>query len=253
MASGREFLEQHRTVLSSADAERFAARHENFVRELVGRSDPTEDLDAGCRATFIAFFSHCQRQYLALKETEASEEILRAADGIRSIESISNRFGRDVYSRIGDLRHMVEIPNCRNIVMVGCGAFPAALLWLRDHFPEARCTGLDLDSRCVERAAHVTSIMGIDNVQFEVVDGSHYVFDGVDFVYVANQVVPKKAVLQQIVRSSCVSHVVVREPTRKGELLAEAVRYDLPIEFAVHAQGEESPVFLSYDLILRRV
>jgi 16S rRNA G1207 methylase RsmC len=254
MASGGAFLEHYRMVLATADVETFVVGHESFVRELAVRiGDPLEDVDAGRRMGFIAFFSQCQRRYLALKERDASEEILGAANGNRyAVENMSNQFGRDVYDRVGDLRHMLRLRKCRNIVMVGCGAFPATLIWLSNHFPETRCTGIDVDHRCVEAAAQVTKAMRIENVQFETIDGSHYDFDGVDFVYVANQVIPKKAVLRQVGRSVSVSHVVVREPAPRGELLAEAVRYDLPSAFAIQGQGTESPTFLSYDLILRR-
>ncbi len=254
MSSGVAFLEQHLRTLSTAGADRFLASHESFVRELASCSpDPTDGLSADQRAAYIAFFSQCQRRYLAMKEDEASEEIL-AANGAATFhgESMSNRFGRNAYERVRDLREMVQLRNGQTVVMVGCGAFPATLLWLRDHFPDADYTGIDLNAGCVERAARVAKVMGIANMRFEVMDGCHCDFEGVDFVYVANQVVPKKAVLQQIGRSSCVSHVVVREPTRRGELLAETVRYDLPEAFAIQDQGAESPTFLSYDLILRR-
>lgn len=254
MSSGVAFLERHLRTLSTAGADRFVASHESFVRELAGcRHDPTDGLNADQRAAYIAFFSQCQRRYLAMKEDEASEEILAANDAATiHAGSMNSRFGRDAYERVRDLRDVVQLRDGQNVVMVGCGAFPATLFWLRDHFPDADYTGIDLNLGCVERAARVAKVMDIANMRFEVMDGCHYDFEGVDFVYVANQVVPKKAVLQQISRCKRVSHVAVREPTRRGELLAEAARYDLPREFAIQYQGTESPTFLSYDLILRR-
>lgn len=254
MSSGVAFLERHLRTLSTASADRFAANHESFVRELAAcRHDPADGLTADQRAAYIAFFSQCQRRYLAMKEDEASEEILAANDAATPhAGSMSSRFGRDAYERVRDLRDVIQLRDGQNVVMVGCGAFPATLFWLRDHFPDADYTGIDLNVGCVERAARVAKVMGIVNMRFEVMDGCHCDFEGVDFVYVANQVVPKKSVLQQISRCKCVSRVAVREPTRRGELLAEAVRYDLPSAFAIQYQGIESPAFLSYDLILRR-
>ena len=251
---GVAFLEHHLRTLSTAGADRFVASHESFVRELAGCShDPADELNADQRAAYMAFFSRCQQRYLAMKEDEASEEILAANDAVRfHAESMTNRFGRDVYERVRDLRDVVQLRSGQNVVMVGCGAFPATLVWLRDHFPDADYTGIDLNAGCVERAAQVAKVMGIKNMRFEVMDGSHCDFEGVDFVYVANQVVPKKAVLHQISRCKRVSQVAVREPTRRGELLAEAARHDLPSEFAIQYQGTENPAFLSYDLVLRR-
>lgn len=252
MSAGGHFLEQYLKRLSTVSGEQFISTHESFVRELARRpDDPTDGLDSDERAQFAAFFSQCQRRYLAIKEKEESEKMMAVVKGATTsaIESM-DRFGRDAYKRVDDLIDMV--PACRNLVMVGCGAFPATLFWLRDHFPRARYTGLDLDARCVETATKLTEAMGIE-MDFKVVDGSDYNFADADFVYVANLVVSKRAVLEQVARSSNVTRVVVREPTRKGELLAEAVRYDLPEDFAVESEGVESPIFLSYDLLLRRV
>jgi hypothetical protein len=251
MASRRHFLEQYRSKLSTVSGEQFATTHESFVRELARRQDdPTDGLDGDDRARFAAFFSQCQRRYLAIKEKQESEAMMAVVDGATASAIIDQGFGRDAYNRVADLIGMV--PTYRNLVMVGCGAFPATLFWLRDHFPRARYTGLDIDARCVGTATKLTEAMGIE-MDFKVIDGRDYDFAGADFVYVANQVAPKKPVLEQVGRGGNVTRVVVREPTRKGELLAEAVRYDLPEEFVVESEGVESPIFLSYDLLLRRV
>jgi hypothetical protein len=228
MNSGGRFLEQHRKRLSAASGEQFVDTHENFVRDLARRQDdPTDRLGSDEHAAFAAFFTQCQRRYLATKEQQESEVMMAGAKGAADsvIASVPKGFGRDAYRRVGDLIDMV--PACRNVVMVGCGAFPATLLWLRDHFPSVRYTGLDTNARCVATATKLTEAMGLE-MDFRVIDGSDYNFAGADFVYVANHVTPKKAVLEQVARSGNVMRVVVREPTRKGELLAEAVRFDLP-------------------------
>ena len=249
MASGGHFLDHYRTKRSTVSGENFAATLESFVRELARRrDDPTEGLDSAERSHFPAFFSQCQRRYLAIKEKQESEAMM-TVDGATVSAIVDKGFGRDAYNRVADLIGMV--PTYRNLVMVGCGAFPATLFWLCDHFPRAHYTGLDIDARCVGTATKLTEAMGIA-MDFKVIDGRDYDFADADFVYVANQVAPKKAVLEQVGRSG-VTRVVVREPTRKGELLAEAVRYDLPEEFVVEGEGVESPIFLSYDLLLRRV
>ena len=250
MASGRHFLEQYQTKLSTVSGEQFATTHESFVRELARRQDdPTAGLDSAERAHFAAFFSQCQRRYLAIKEKQESEAMMKVVDGATVSAIMDIGFGRDAYDRVADLIGMVS--TYRNLVMVGCGAFPATLFWLCDHFPRVHYTGLDIDARCVGTATKLTEAMGIE-MDFKVIDGRDYDFADADFVYVANQVAPKKAVLEQVGRSG-ITRVVVREPTRKGELLAEAVRYDLPEEFVVESEGVESPIFLSYDLLLRRV
>ena len=126
-------------------------------------------------------------------------------------------FGREAYERVSELIGM--LPAYSRMVMVGCGAFPATLLWLRDQFSKSFHLGLDLDAQCVETARKLAEIMGFNDMSFKVMDGKDYDYDGVEFVYVANQVISKKSVLDQVSRSGSVARVVVREPTRKGELL----------------------------------
>ena len=240
MSSCRHFLEQSRKRLSAVRGEQFVDAHENFVRDLARRQDdPADGLGSDEHAAFAAFFTQCQRRYLATKEQQESEALLARVKGAAdsAMASLHKGFGRDAYRRVGDLVDMV--PACHNVVMVGCGAFPATLFWLRDHFPNARYTGLDTNVRCVATAAKLADDIALE-MEFRVIDGSDYDFVDADFVYVANHVTPKKAVLEKVARSSSATRVVVREPTRKGELLAEAVRFDLPEQFAVEREGVES-------------
>jgi hypothetical protein len=147
---------------------------------------------------------------------------------------------------------LLKFRNCKNVVVVGSGAFPATLLWLRDNFPMVRYIGLDIDPNCVKMAAELVAALGFDNVHFRLFDGRQYDFSGIDFVYVANHVVPKKSVLERIADGRSVRQLVVREPTPVGELLAEAVKPDLPSVFVADVTGAVSGL-MSYDLILRRV
>lgn len=249
-------LELHRNRLSIVSDETFVATYESFLHELAAG----EGLLAGLRPdelyTYATFFSQCQRRYLALKEKETYEQMMAVMvnGGVApAIEKICKGFGRDAYQRVSDLIDLIDPATCNNVVMVGSGAFPATLFWLHDHFPGARYTGLDIDARCIDMANDLKKAMNIKDMEFKVVDGRDYDYDAVDFVYLANQVVPKKAVLEQVSRSVSVAQVVVREPTRRGALLAEAVRHDLPPEFLVRSQGTDSSVFLSFDLSLKRI
>jgi hypothetical protein len=255
MQSSTSFLTHyHQEQLWAADDEHFVSVHESFLHELSIMDDLMDHLDDAARARHTAFFSQCQKRYLAIKEKTANQNMLALArSAATSIASkMLDGFDRNAYERVRDLKSLVDFRNCYNVVMVGSGAFPATLLWLQHHFPTLRYSGLDIDPGCVEMANNLVAAMGIDNMRFSLVDGSHCNFDGVDFVYVANHVVPKRAVLQQISRSPSVQQVVVREPTRRGELMAEAARYDLPPAFVITAAGAESGSFMSYDLCLRR-
>ena len=235
------------------DDDRFVKVHEWFLRQL-STIDSLDHLNDAERASCREFCSRCQKRYLAIKEALANKNMLAVAskNGTPTGENLGG-FGRKIYDRVRDLRKLVDFHNCENIAMVGNGAFPATLLWLRDNFPMLRYIGLDIDPGCVKMATELVAAFGIDNVDFKLIDGRQYDFCCTDFVYVANHVVPKKAVLEQIARSRSVRQVVVREPTPVGELLAEAVRPDLPLVFVVDGAGAAGGISMSYDLLLRRV
>ena len=124
MSSGGHFLEQYRKRLSAVSGEEFVDAHENFVRDLAWRQDdPTDELGSDKHAAFAAFFTQCQRRYLATKEQQESEAILAGGKSAAdfAIASLHKGFGRDAYRRVGDLIDMV--PTCRNVVMVGAAPF----------------------------------------------------------------------------------------------------------------------------------
>jgi predicted O-methyltransferase YrrM len=250
LASLREY---HRERPLDLDDDRFVRLHEWFLRELSTIDALADHVNDAERPSYQDLCSRCHKRYLAIKEAQANENLLATA-GKAATTTGENLSGRDrnAYDRVRDLRTLVDFRNCENVVMVGSGAFPSTLLWLRDNFPIMRYVGLDIDPSCVKMATELVTALGIDNVRFDVIDGRQYDFGGIDFVYVANHVVPKRAVLEQIARSTSVGQVVVREPTSVGELLTEAVRDDLPPVFVADAAGAASGQFLSYDLLLRR-
>src|SRR6516225_1633178 len=147
-------LEVYWNRLSTVSEEAFIATYESFLREFVAERDLTHDLHPDARYVYAPFFTRCQRRYLAIKEKETYEKMLAVVDGatISATENITKGFGRDAYERVSDLTDLIDMRTCHNVVMVGCGAFPATLFWLHDHYHKARYTGLDIDARCVDMA-----------------------------------------------------------------------------------------------------
>ena len=136
--------------------------------------------------------------------------------------------------------------------MIGCGALPATLFWVRDHYSSVHCVGLDVDSRCVRLAADIVEHLGLTRLSISDGDGRDLDYGDADFIYVANQVTPKRQVLERIAKTATrMTQVVVRNPMARGVLLAECVRDDLPEGFSAVGAGRESSVFLSEDLLLR--
>ena len=254
--SGAAFLQQYYEQRPlELDNERFVTLHEGFLRELSTIDGAADHLDAAERTRYRDLCSRCHKRYLAIKEAQVNKHLLAIA---REAETSTGEnltgLGRKIYDRVEDLRTLVDFRDCQSAVVVGCGAFPATLLWLRDNFPAIRYVGLDIDPGCVKMAAELVIALGFGNVQCTAFDGRNYDYSGIDFVYVANHVVPKRAVLEHIARSPSVRQVVVREPTPLGELVAEAVRPNLPPVFVADTAGSVGGMTnMSYDLLLRRV
>jgi hypothetical protein len=245
----REYYEQRPLDL---DNDHFAEVHEQFLRELPRIT--VADYNEIKHTSYRELCFQCHKRYVAIKEAQANKNPLAIARNAETPtgEKLSG-FSRMAYDRVRDLRTLVDFRNCKNVVMVGSGAFPSTLLWLRDHFPMIHYVGLDIDPPCVKMATELVEALGFDNVHFKAIDGRQYDFGGIDFVYVGNYVVPKRAVLEQIARSSSVRQLVVREPTPAGgELLAEAVKSNLPPAFVADTAGAIGGI-VSYDLLLRRV
>jgi hypothetical protein len=138
--------------------------------------------------------------------------------------------------------------------MVGCGALPMTLFWLYDHYPSMDYVGLDIDAGCVELASQVMNNLNVKGIRILNQDGRDFDFSGVDFIFIANQVTPKKAILEQIAGTSDIdAQVIVRNPTRLGKLLAECIRNNIPPGFYIQHEGEESQAFLSLNLFLNRI
>jgi len=225
--SGLAFLHQYqRERPLDLDDGRFVRLHEWFLHELSTIDNLADHLNATERVKYGAICSRCHKRYLAIKEAQENKTLLAKARnaGTSTGENLTE-FGRNAFPPLtttqlaafrsgtgfnpacqaSSLRTtLLEFRNCTNLAMVGSGAFPATLLWLRDNFPTLRYVGLDIDPGCVKMAAELVAALGIDNVHFEPIDGSLYDFGGFDFVYVANYVVPKRAVLEQIARSTSV-------------------------------------------------
>jgi hypothetical protein len=264
--SGLAFLRQyHQEYPLDLDDDQFMRLHERFLRELSKIDTIRGHLNDTDCATYGTTCSRCHKRYLAIKEAQANKNLLAAVRNGGASGEILSGLARSAYPPTAgrmainsafkpssSLGTLLDFRDCKNVVMVGSGSFPITLLWLRENFPMLRCVGLDIDPDCVNMATELVTALGVNNIHFETIDGRDYDYSGADFVYVANYVVPKRAVLEQIARNGSVRWVLVREPTRGGELLAEAVRFDLPSVFIAEAAGAESGIMM-YDLLLRRV
>ena len=234
----------------------FIKAYEEFLKDY--KLLDVEELELIEELTFLhlaEFFTECQRRYLSIKESKTVKFLLESSKkGNGSVRDLlALPFAGNSYDRVGDLSQKTDFTRCQRAVMVGCGPLPATLFWLYDHYPNIIYLGLDIDAKCVELASQLLNTLDITGIQILHGDGQEFNFSKVDFVFIANQVTPKKAVLSRILDTAEGNvQVVVRDPTPLGRLFAECVRDDLPSGFSVRDEGNESQTFLSVNLFLER-
>jgi hypothetical protein len=248
----RTIVAEYRTQALD-DSARFMALHEEFVRTLAAWDrDHGQSFVADGLTAEADFSMACQRRYLGLREAEAADMLLSTSAGASSPAAIlATPFARASYERVRDIETLLDLSRCRRAAMIGCGAFPATALWLRDHYPLLECLCVDIDGRSVALAHRLVEKFAFTGLVMREADGCAIDYGGFDFVYVANQVTPKARVLERLATTANAGvRVVVRNPYGVGLLLAECVRTALPERFVVRAEGTRSPGFLSVDLVL---
>lgn len=248
-------LAYYRVHLATAKEDDFLALHEQFVQWLANLKESS--LDQLEQQNYLAqhqeFFTTCQRRYLTLKERQEVNLLIEKSQRVNMVgDSLISRFGINAYERVRDLSQMVDFSACQRCIMVGCGALPATLFYLYDRYPTLEYIGIDIDPVALTTAQEAMDSLGIEKIRLVEADGSQFDYAETDLVYIANQVSPKSLVLEHIAATvEQTVQLVMRDPTRRGKLLADCGRDVLPRQFSLVQKGEESQSFLSVDLLLR--
>ena len=194
-----------------------------------------------------------QRRYLAISEGREAEHLLSIdADPEGTLASQAQAgFGRSVFDRLADLPGLVDLKHCRRVVVVGCGALPAAAFVIHDGTADTHVSALEIDPATAEVAQRVAARHGSSRLEVLAQDGCDHDFADADVVFVANQVTPKAEVLARIASTAPPDvAVVLREPAGVGLLLSEPLG-QLPSPWRIVAHGSTDQRFLSYDVLLR--
>lgn len=255
--SGKTILADYYVRLATTKEDEFLAMHEEFVSWLANLEESSlEELEQqDYLAQHQEFFTACQRRYLAVKERQEVNSLLEKSKTVKKSvgASLMSGFGINTYERVEDLCHMVDFSDCQRCVMVGCGALPATLFYLYDRYPKLEYIGIDIDPVALATAKEAMSLLGIEKICLVEADGSQFDYVDAGFVYIANQVSPKSLVLERIAATADETvQVVMRDPTRRGKLLADCGKDVLPSQFSLVRKGKKSQHFLSQDLFLRR-
>lgn len=207
--------------------------------------------ESGYLAQHFELFAHCQRRCLKEQELQESAALLatyRVNVGVE--QALNSGFGRDTYARVAELFELVDCMSCRRFVMVGCGPFPAAALFVCDH-SASDVVALDCDAEAIAMAERVAAAFAPGRMRVSNEDGAQFDYGAADLVYVANHVFPKARVLRRIVETAGErTQVVLRDPFGYGRLFAESGVATLDSRLIVTATGAGNRRFLSRHVVL---
>jgi hypothetical protein len=197
-----------------------------------------------------------QRRHLLHAERAEAAELLRtprAVDGSFG-DLVQSAFALNTFDRLEETARLVDLGGCRRVVIVGCGALPAAAFFFHERTQAFRITALDVDRGAADLARLVTQRHGSERLGILCQDGRDHDYEGADVVYVVNQVKPKRDVLQRIAATAPPAvRVVLRDPFGPGRLLADSVDGPLPQPWRLVATGAVDPNFFSRHLLLSRL
>ncbi len=222
---------------------------------ITGPAAPAIDALLDSTPAWAGALAPFQRRSLALREAREAERLAAAdwREGVAASDRVRSDFGRHTYDRVPEVLRLADFGACRRFVMVGCGAFPAAALLVRDATAVPEIVALDVDARAAATARRVVEAMGERRIRIECSDGAAHDYSGAQIVYLANQVAMKGRVLEQVRETAPADAVViVREPYGVGRLVAESLERGLPAPFRITALGENNPDFYSRHVVLGR-
>jgi len=167
--------------------------------------------------------------------------------------ALGSTFGRQTFDRLAETVSLLDVEACPRVVVVGCGAFPAAALFFHERLPNTKIRALDADRAAVELATQVAERHGSERLSVLWEDGMTHGYGDASAVYVVNQVTPKAKVLARIAATAPVdARVVVRDPFGMGRLCADSVDCSMPEPWRVVATDAVDPNFFSRHLVVAR-
>jgi len=217
-----------------------------IIDELLDRREPL-----GLRELLAPF----ERRWLALQERKEADHLISSSWDASTVarDRVRAGFGRITYDRVRELLDLVELESCRRFLMVGCGAFPAAALLVRDSTCIQDIVALEVEAQAAAIAQRVVSAIGDHRIRVQRTNGADYTYSGADIIYIANQVCPKVRVIEQVRDTAPPDAVViVRDPYGVGRLVAESVTASLPSPYRVAAVGANHSTFFSRHVRLAR-
>lgn len=181
---------------------------------------------------FKTKFTHAENFYERLIELDENEKVLSLSDKDSFLHNLEKNltdefnklFIKDVKIEISQLKQYL-IGN--RFVMVGCGSLPITLLAFCNEFTDMTFIGIDNSPEAIRKAIDIKTKFDISNLNFDIIDGMNYDYNNANTIFVANTVIPKIKVLEQIAKSAqSQTRIIIRIPVLSGNLLSEDVIYN---------------------------
>lgn len=156
------------------------------------------------------------------------------------------------YNRLNEVFDRLDLRDCRQVVMVGCGGRPFTMFRFHDQTAIPRIIGLDIVPEAVETANLLAAKLGYPRIRAELCNGLDYDYRQAQLVYIANMVSPKAAVVARVADTAPDDvTIVVWDPCSLGRLWADRAEDALDTRLEVTARTSISQT-MTRDIILRR-
>lgn len=161
-------------------------------------------------------------------------------------------WGASAYQRVRDLfEGKVDLSNRQHLIMVGSGPLPVTLIHIHERTSIPKLTAVDVDLNALGSIAKLKSILGWNRLDGQHKDGLLVDYRDADFIYIANLVSSKKAILEVIVHQVMPGTlVVVRDAVGIGKLFAESVQDSIPLGLQLIGFGDGDKQFHSHHMFL---
>lgn len=187
------------------------------------------------------------------QEYDAAERLLQNHQRGLSIDDLGE-FASETYHRVQDMFTLTDFITSRQLVMVGCGPFPATALHIAHRFPQISITALDTDRDSINMCQKIVNALGYgDSIMPIHCSGTAYDYCNAEIAYIANLVRPKSEVLARIAATININSLaVLRDPTHRGLAVAECGLLVLRDQWKIEGMGQENDRFSSKNVFLRR-
>jgi hypothetical protein len=212
---------------------------------------PKSTVPNSTRSPRAALLALEKRLFERYERAERLDAIHRRPPGLPIGSSLRFWLTRHTYEMARKETRLIDLERRAAVAMVGCGIFPATLIFLAENCTIPRIVGIDRDPEVIGLAEELISHTG-HRISLVCGPGSHFDFGGFDLIYIANGTNEKSAVLARAA-ATCPDEAefVVRIPFGPGRLFYQDLDGELPPGLSLRRRGSPDLIFLNRILNLQ--